>query len=902
MAYTSFDPGDGGRGGWQVKQSTGDPTTDELSRLQAGVATTFESAHSIPDFATQEQLLAMPRRLLHVPGPDGSAVYWHTIPAGSDSTGRPGNVFAHVVLDRGSGADGTPPVRPCDLWRSPDWATPYGADAVRRSELAQQVRPGPGPIGRAQVVAFLCDPVLRRSGTLSLVLDAVLAALQGGPVVVIGVDNPDWGAIWISAVSHLMSSGGARGLGFSTLERATVPTGVHLIAVDRGDLENLGGRPDLVLVDTHQQADLGFLGGDPHRTSLGVAVAVTEWSVLAEALLDDDPAEVARALDAVDAVAHDVDQPGLDPRWPLAMLAASGHPALASCLTEAADVIERFTPEELEVRAPEAFLVAAAFIRTQLAADPHGLWQQLPPEPTAGTTVFARLVLHAYLMAALADRTWSSQPGGPKLPPWFDRLYRGPDAEIAAQAKRQLDEQYGRSLAGASVSAAPEDPFHLAAWALGLVAVAGRIGLLRPGTHALDLDRVSALLESTVVPMMVDSPTGSTRILVLLKQLADPEALAEIRQLAVNAQGWRNGVPGQRVSPEMLAFLFPRWQEFAPPKARELLKRPPGAQELVLQVVDGRLLAAPEVRGSWLLAAWAYRTTAKLAVPPQYGSLLLDHVDRDPRSVLGDLVDIASWFGPIIDLNLTKLILLRLPSDNLLEWFIQAVQQGRIYARVEGLGILPVLDLRRDAEKLPNVLSQKVSATLGGRSWSGVGASFDVTAVDRLVSHAAMFLPSGAVLDVTLAAQLAAAVIVLQWEQRPSTDSAHQLIPSLPSNRIDASTVQTLLQSVLVHDAVLEAALKYAFDLDFGGPGMGVIQDWVRALTPETEDTVMTGAIRAICQTKSRRAAFAELAAMAALQLEQSLAPEDQARVREFRSWAKEVAGGGPGRWKLGSR
>ncbi|WP_308289857.1 hypothetical protein [Mycolicibacterium mageritense] len=53
---------------------------------------------------------------------------------GSDSTGRPGNVFAHVVLDRTPFA--APQRRPIEWWRSPQWVRPFGAAAVGRATIA----------------------------------------------------------------------------------------------------------------------------------------------------------------------------------------------------------------------------------------------------------------------------------------------------------------------------------------------------------------------------------------------------------------------------------------------------------------------------------------------------------------------------------------------------------------------------------------------------------------------------------------------------------------------------------------------------------------------------------------------------------------------------------------------
>ena len=135
------------------------------------------------------------------------AAYWHTVPAGPDSTGRPGNVFAHAVLDRTAEAE--PRHRPIQWWRSPRWLCPYGAAAVARAVLPDEP-PGPAAaVTKDSVVAFALDTSTWRLATLFGLLDAVAAALDGGPPVVLGVESTDAAAQWIGLVSFLMSPGTA---------------------------------------------------------------------------------------------------------------------------------------------------------------------------------------------------------------------------------------------------------------------------------------------------------------------------------------------------------------------------------------------------------------------------------------------------------------------------------------------------------------------------------------------------------------------------------------------------------------------------------------------------------------------------------------------------------------------
>ena len=141
LAYTSLDK-PGSAGGWQIKQVGGALSAAEAQTLVAGVRTAFDPVEPLPAYPTPEQLERGPRRLAYRRIDARSAGYWHTVPAGSDSTGRPGNVFAHAVLDRTP--DAAPRHRPIQWWRSPQWVCPYGAAAVARAVLPDEA---PGPAG-----------------------------------------------------------------------------------------------------------------------------------------------------------------------------------------------------------------------------------------------------------------------------------------------------------------------------------------------------------------------------------------------------------------------------------------------------------------------------------------------------------------------------------------------------------------------------------------------------------------------------------------------------------------------------------------------------------------------------------------------------------------------------------
>ncbi len=132
LTYSSFDRGDG-RGGWQVKETSGALTPDEVQTLSSRVATRFDAGVEVGPFPTPDEVVALPRRLVYAPVPGHGMGYWHTAPAGADASGRPGNVFAHVLLDRAPAT--VDALRPVDLWRSPDWLTPFNSEQVLAAAL-----------------------------------------------------------------------------------------------------------------------------------------------------------------------------------------------------------------------------------------------------------------------------------------------------------------------------------------------------------------------------------------------------------------------------------------------------------------------------------------------------------------------------------------------------------------------------------------------------------------------------------------------------------------------------------------------------------------------------------------------------------------------------------------------
>lgn len=526
LTYTSFDVGAGevpGAGGWQVKEVAGELTPDEVEHLRSEVATQLGLALGLPAFPTAEEVAALPRRLVYAPAPHRAAAYWHTAPAGTDASGRPGNVFAHVLLDRRPDLDTA--WRPIELWRSPDWLTPFNAEQVRAATIPALAHPRPGrAVSRESVVAFLLQPGLWRVGLLAVLLDAVAAALEGGRRVALGVDDVEDAAQWVGAVSFLMSTGSSRTFHFSTLEQALEVQsawgqGVHLACLPRRELAVLTDADGVVRLDSRQDVDLGSLGGRDHVTSAGDRVVVTPWSVLALASFQDD--DVAdRALLAVDDFAREVVDRGLRHDWPLAM-AALLIPELADVEAEAALVLSRSTPASLRDRHVLERVLAAV---ERLVGDDAGrAWDCVAPPRREGRTPLQHRVLAVYVARAAGDRRWLLRPGGVPLPA---------DAEVPvdpAVARSVLDpalatlEEVRASLPAAQGAGRRQ----LVALVVRLVDLLWRYGLVGPGT-----DGGAAVRGATL------GVTRATAVDLLLDPAELPRLLAEVTPIEPAAVAW----------------------------------------------------------------------------------------------------------------------------------------------------------------------------------------------------------------------------------------------------------------------------------------------------------------------------------------------------------------------------
>lgn len=322
LTYTSSDAVQGGRGGWQVRQRTAALTAADEQQALTLVATTLDLAEPPGPFPSAADLAGLPHRLLVQADPHGTAFVVHTSLAGPDASGRPGNVFNHVLVLPGlvDGVLAGQP-RPLEWWRSPGWLTPYGADAVRAASIGRTaLLPGPA-VSRASVARFL-----RRqadSPVLGALFDAVAGALAGGPQVVLAADQEE-GVHWLAAVSFLAPPQQQANLSLSTYERAhTLQSGAPgalLSILPRNDLTGLTSLGGRLLIDARTQQPAS---GSWWRCALGSA-PVGAWSTLGQALATaTDAGLIDRLLLLLDELSGDHPRAtAADPRWPLAVVVA----------------------------------------------------------------------------------------------------------------------------------------------------------------------------------------------------------------------------------------------------------------------------------------------------------------------------------------------------------------------------------------------------------------------------------------------------------------------------------------------------------------------------------------------------------------------------------------------------
>lgn len=360
LLYSSFDDGSGVGGGWQIKDELGGLTAAERDALTARVVTKFDVDPPLPEYPTTDQIASRPARLAYAALSPTGAGYWHTVAAGADATGRPGNVMAHLLLDRDVRMPSD--LRPIQMWQSLDWRRPYGAAEVLATTLAADTWPAPNrEIDACASVRFLIGSDVDRQGVFRVLLDAVYSAMSGGPKIVLVTSNPESGPKWLAAVSFFMSPGTARRLGWATFDRAEqavidLARGVDVVVVPRESAADLG-QGEWVIIDEDDEPTVRELGAA--HTTKHAQILVTPWSTLTEGVLGDDEATAIELLARQDVIAAEVGDHDLSPLWPLAV-AVLGSDELQEFHADARRAVADEAPAHLPLAGSVSDLVADA--------------------------------------------------------------------------------------------------------------------------------------------------------------------------------------------------------------------------------------------------------------------------------------------------------------------------------------------------------------------------------------------------------------------------------------------------------------------------------------------------------------------------------------------------------------
>jgi len=577
LTYASFDAGDGGAGGWGVKDSSGALTDAEIEGMRSRIVTSFGSSDEIPQFPSRDEIANLPRRLTYAPLDDSASYgYWHSVPSGLDGTGRPGNVFSHVLLDRRPD-EAQPPLRPITLWRSSSWLAPFGQQEVLATTL-QPGTPVPGAaVSRGAVIDFLLDPSVFRGATLTVLLDAVAAAIAGGPRVIVATETPDAAALWIGALAHVMAPRTNRLLPFSVFERtagleSVLRRGALIVGVPHADADAAAKIDNVVVIDDRTTPSLGDLDGEPHRVGES-PVVVTEWSVIAEvALQEPDLANAVLArLDAVCAVLADTN---LAPAWPLAMVAALMPDELADATREAARVLRDTSPPGLPAY-PELWEAVAT-----AAQGLFGTSVQQALDQVAATSGQAGSVMHDLAVAVYQERVLDDPAFllGPTPAPTH-RLSMGSGDAAAGRAVAALQR------AG---SAEPREIVRLADWVIAS-------GLVAAGDPALQAP-LETLLCDRVLPVLLD-PLAGPVLTASVGRISEAFAGDWMRPLVDAALAAGPGMPGSKLSSAVVQWLFPD-------PARALVPGAPFSDLEIEYVIEGcaqgRTELAPLRAAAWL--------------------------------------------------------------------------------------------------------------------------------------------------------------------------------------------------------------------------------------------------------------------------------------------------------------
>jgi len=334
----TFPPESNFAGGYTIGATSGALTEQEAAQLEKyAVGTSFNLPSGIQNeaAATPEEIHNRPTRLTFA---DGN--YWHSVPAGPDSTGRRGAAFTHALLDRRPNQHDRS-FRPIDIWYANQLLVPYsqGEIGAARSQLIDEVTPGVWePDGLMEFLKSAPGLADNRNLFLGL-LDATAYAIDTDTTVVLGVESAERGVQWISAITHLTSLETANQISFSCIDSvhnlpSLIARGVRIVCVPQDDLAQIppASLPGAVLIAESQPLELNAAAGSSQsgdetavgtwRTAFGSQFPESSWSVLAAKLFAKErqsPGTVASALLVINELPPTANGEALSPMVPLAI-------------------------------------------------------------------------------------------------------------------------------------------------------------------------------------------------------------------------------------------------------------------------------------------------------------------------------------------------------------------------------------------------------------------------------------------------------------------------------------------------------------------------------------------------------------------------------------------------------
>lgn len=251
------------QGGWGIVEIVGALSPAAQEALVRG--RTVSLPQRATPFMSNAELAARPVRWRVVPSAlaePPALLAWHSVEAGSDSTGRPGNVFTHAAE-----LPVTRPTRPMDWAFSADWLSPYGVTEVSQARLPQRLGP---PLVQLPFLAWLHGDTSMSLADVESTVSRTLPALVDGRQVVLVVPNNRDPIGLLDFISWLLPFDRSTQMRWATHEDSVSATdlveqGFDVVTVERADhvprtaTSGASGAP--VIVDTAQveEGDVAWL-------------------------------------------------------------------------------------------------------------------------------------------------------------------------------------------------------------------------------------------------------------------------------------------------------------------------------------------------------------------------------------------------------------------------------------------------------------------------------------------------------------------------------------------------------------------------------------------------------------------------------------------------------------------